>query len=55
MTNKERINSLKEQLKTTENQYFKIQGAIEVLEGIEMEKMQNVKQEKPDGKAKAKK
>jgi len=55
MTNQDRIKGLKEQLKTTENQYFKIQGAIEVLEGIEQEKAQNVKQENVDGKTKAKK
>jgi hypothetical protein len=55
MTNAERITELQTQLKQAENQYFKIQGAIEVLQGIEMEEQQKLKEEKTDGKTKAKK
>ena len=55
MTNAERITELEAQLKQTENQYFKIQGAIEVLRGIELEEAEKAKQEKVNGTTKAKK
>ena len=38
LSNEERLANLNEQLKQTEALYFKLQGAIELLESLENEK-----------------